>query len=455
VNHSSADLVQRAAALRGAQQMEEALEVITRAVKAKPNDPRTLFGLAQIRFETWRTAAENFAEAQRYAPGNPDLIRNHALALAAEGEDDVAIELLENVLDTNPGWTDGHKTLATLRITSGQQDRFDQSYIGAVAADPDNLALRMAWFQHHAIAQDWIKARSIIQEAQSVIGPSKSFDLATLFIASETGEGEADFTPYAQLGDPGTDLCYVRHLLRSGQWDAAEAVASRHIDLPSARIFWPYLSLCWRLLGDDRADWLDSAPLYVRTFDLDFSKAQLSQLAEVLRGLHRLKSPYPEQSVRGGTQTDRQIFFHPDPVIQDAKAKISAATQEYINALPSVDEAHPLLSHDRDGPLLFEGSWSVRLKGAGYHSSHTHVKGWISSAFYVAVPLQSEMGPDQAGWLAAGSPPKELGLTLPDQAIIEPRPARLVLFPSTSWHSTRPIQAGDRLTIAFDVKPPL
>ena len=37
---------------------------------------------------------------------------------------------------------------------------------------------------------------------------------------------------------------------------------------------------------------------------------------------------------------------------------------------------------------------------------------------------------------------------------IEPKPGRLVLFPSTMWHSTTPFTDGERLVIAFDVGVP-
>ncbi|WP_373475225.1 putative 2OG-Fe(II) oxygenase [Sphingorhabdus sp.] len=33
-------------------------------------------------------------------------------------------------------------------------------------------------------------------------------------------------------------------------------------------------------------------------------------------------------------------------------------------------------------------------------------------------------------------------------------PGRLVLFPSTMWHSTIPFAAGERLTIAFEIRRP-
>ncbi len=78
--------------------------------------------------------------------------------------------------------------------------------------------------------------------------------------------------------------------------------------------------------------------------------------------------------------------------------------------------------------------------------------GWISSAFYVALPEQA--GPEPSGWFALGTPPPELDLDLKATATVEPKPGRLVLFPSTMWHSTFPFEAGERLTIAFDVEVP-
>ena len=55
------------------------------------------------------------------------------------------------------------------------------------------------------------------------------------------------------------------------------------------------------------------------------------------------------------------------------------------------------------------------------------------------------------GWLALGEPPTSLGLDVEPYRLIEPRPGRLALFPSYTWHGTRPFTAGERLTVAFDV----
>jgi hypothetical protein len=118
------------------------------------------------------------------------------------------------------------------------------------------------------------------------------------------------------------------------------------------------------------------------------------------------------------------------------------------------DPAHPVRRHPPPARPRFAGSWSVRLCDAGFHVSHVHPQGWFSSAFYVAVPSEREAGPAPAGWLALGAPPVDLGLKLSPWRTVEPKPGRLVLFPSTLWHGTLPITGGERLTIAFDLAPP-
>ena len=433
--------------------MEAALEVIGEAAKLAPNDPRAALGLAQISFEAWRPAAELFAKARTLMPDNADALRNHALALAAEGQGDAAEALMKAALLQTPSWLDGHRVLAAQLYTNGQQDSFDRSYADAVRSDPDNAALRMGWFQQHATLKDWYRAGTILSDARKAFPDHQGLKLADLFLASESGverNNSALFGAYAELKDPGLDLAQVRHHLRGGDPVRAQAIAARHIGGAAARMFWPYLSLCWRLIDDERAGWLDGDPLYSKTFDLDFSDAELAALTDVLHSLQRMKAPYPEQSVRGGTQTDRQLFFHPDPAIQATRAKVSAALADYVAGLPEYDPSHPLLGLRRDQPVRFEGSWSVRLTGDGYHHSHTHVLGWISSALYVALPDSADCGK-----LALGAPPPELELPLQPYRHVEPKPGRLALFPSTMWHCTEPFASGERLTIAFDVKLPV
>lgn len=96
----------------------------------------------------------------------------------------------------------------------------------------------------------------------------------------------------------------------------------------------------------------------------------------------------------------------------------------------------------------------MRLRAQGYHASHSHPAGWISSALYISLPAADTMGAPPAGWLRFGSPPPELGLDLAPYSEVEPTVGKLVLFPSTLWHGTMPFADGERLSIAFDIAPP-
>src|SRR5437870_4145554 len=133
----------------------------------------------------------------------------------------------------------------------------------------------------------------------------------------------------------------------------------------------------------------------------------------------------------------------------------SAPVEGYVEQLPPIDPEHPLLRHRRDRRIRFAGSWSVRLRGGGRHANHVHPQGWISSALYVSLPERSAAEPEDSGWLTLGQPQESLGLDLPPRRRIEPVVGRLVLFPSYMWHGTVPFSHGERLTVAFDVRPPI
>jgi uncharacterized protein (TIGR02466 family) len=158
-----------------------------------------------------------------------------------------------------------------------------------------------------------------------------------------------------------------------------------------------------------------------------------------------------EQSLRGGTQADG-IFTHIDPVLVALRDAVRSAVAEHVAQLPARDENHPLLAPRRD-EIRFSGSWSVRLRSEGYHANHVHPAGWISSALYIALP--PDLGRDEAGYLTLGDPNSTtLQVPLPPFRTVEPKPGRLVLFPSYMWHGTKPFAEGERITVAFDVAVP-
>ncbi|MDE2251288.1 MAG: hypothetical protein KGL25_07770 [Gammaproteobacteria bacterium] len=443
-------------AYRGDQRMREAVQAFARAVELAPTDAKSAMALAQTRYECGLPAAQLARQALALAPGDRTAIGSCATALAGEGERQAAENLLVKSLAQQPDWLDGQKTLATLRWIGGDDREFARGYAAACRALPDHLPLRLAWFRTVAQVRDWAAATRIVVEGERIFGAQAAFAVARVFIASESGDPARAATLFAQtagLRDEVRDLAWVRYCLRTGSPERALEVALRLTDTASARLAWPYLSLIWRLTGDARAQWLDGTPPQVRIYDLGMSTTELEELAALLRGLHTARLPYLEQSVRGGTQTDRPLFYRHEPIIAALKAKFVEAVRDYVAAMPAAVPGHPLLGTPR-GQILFAGSWSVRLQRQGYHVSHTHPQGWISSAFYVALPAPDAMGRPRAGWLRLGMPPSELGLDLPAYGEIEPKSGRLVMFPSTMWHATVPFDDGERLSVAYDVRVP-
>jgi hypothetical protein len=218
---------------------------------------------------------------------------------------------------------------------------------------------------------------------------------------------------------------------------------------------WPYAATAWRLAGDPRSEWLEGAPGLVQTVDLTEALPPLTGLAEFLRSLHLASGEDLDQSVRGGTQTDGPLLSRIDPQIRRMRSAIVIAVESYVSKLPAHDGGHPLLRERRDRRIRFAGSWSVRLRSGGRHANHVHPQGWISSALYIALPPRKPTEREDAGWLTLGQPPDNLGVAAEPWREIEPREGLLALFPSWMWHGTRPFEQGERLTVAFDVRPPI
>ncbi|MBN8500550.1 MAG: hypothetical protein J0M19_05315 [Sphingomonadales bacterium] len=455
-NTDVASLRQQAFMLHGQQRLMEAAASFARGAKLHPSDPALAFGLAQTRYELGYSAAKLFAAVRQLAPDNLDVARNEALALISEGRGSQARALLESLLARRPDWLDGHKALATLNWTSGQQTGFSDHLAVACRAMPGNASLWLAWYRNLAQARQWDAALAVLDEAERHLGQTPALLVARLFVAVESADGnqaEALLAATSHIRGDVASLCRIRYALRQGDAKRAEAEALPLVATPSAMLYWPYLSLAWRLLDDERAEWLDRPEQLIVPQDSGLSLAELAELAEVLRGLHNAGAPYIEQSVRGGTQTDRSVLLRHEPVLQRAKQRMLDLVRGYVDHLPPVDPRHPLLGAPR-GDLLIEGSWSVRLQRQGYNVPHTHAMGWLSTAFYVSLPQPQQMGAPPAGHIAFGLSPAELGLPLAPYQTVKPEPGRLVIFPSTMWHGTVPFDDGERLVIAFDIRRP-
>lgn len=418
------------------------------AARLAPQDAGIAHGLARTTLEAGLGAVALFARARDLAPADPGVVLGMAAAQLAAGEGASAEAMLVTLVEQVPLWIDGHRHLAQLRALLGQPERADESLRRALAANPRAAPLWHGLFELHLAAERYWALADAVADARAVGLPQTNWHDHATIAAAETGDVPRADTLFAAATDR-LPVWHIRHLLRQHRLD--EAVMA--IDAALARgeqAAWPYALTAWRLTDDPRAAWLAS-PELVQSFDIGDMLPPLETLATALRDIHRAGGTYLDQSVRGGTQTDGPLFSRIDPAIRSTRTAIVAAIDRYVAALPPADPHHPTLGRRRDRGVRFAGSWSVRLSGGGHHANHVHPQGWISSALYVALPDL----PSEQGWLTIGEPPSALGIDQPPLRSIAPRPGQLVLFPSWLWHGTRPFADGERMTIAFDVAPPI
>ncbi len=431
-----------------------ACEAFAAAAALAPHDALIAHSRARTALEAGQSAAALFAAAAALAPQDGSVILGHAAALFHEGRAGDAIARLDTTLAANPLWIDGHRSLAALRGQMGEDPL--ASVAAALGRNPRSPELYHLAIAIALQARDLPRADAAAQAAHAALGPAAWISLNAGHIASEIGaiaEADTHFAAAGAPAEPGARWMHARHLLRAARPEAAAALLEPMLGQPGAHVLWPYLSLAWRMMRDTRAQWLESDPRLVGVYDIGLPPADLAALADHLRALHVAKAAPLDQSVRGGTQTDGNLLLRTEAPIRDIKARLAAIIARHVDQLPAAQSGHPTLVARRT-PQRIAGSWSVRLHSAGFHTDHVHPQGWFSSALYLALPeTLGRAEDDYAGWLSLGEA-RDLVPSLEPYRLVEPKPGRLVLFPSTMWHGTRPFPAGERLTIAFDIARP-
>ena len=424
------------------------------AAALAPHDPLIAHSHARTAHEAGKPAVDLFNVATRLAPNDGSALLGLAAALFHDGRPDDAIASLESILAANPLWVDGHSDLAHLRGQMG----FDPlvTVAKSLRENPASSELHHLHISLALKARDLDRAEAAVTDARKVLGNVSWLENLVGHIHSERGElavADAHFGAAGAREDISEVSLYARHLIRAGRADHAAALIQPLVAQDREHLLWPYLSLAWRMLDDPRSQWLDGDQTLVGTYDISKAIGDMDTLAEELRSLHIAKEAPLDQSVRGGTQTDGNLLLRDSPAIQRLRTALLGAVDKHIRQLSKPDAGHPTLI-DRRKPRRIAGSWSVRLADAGFHTDHVHSEGWLSSAFYIALPQQDDAGRErEEGWLTLGTS-RELVPPLAPLQSIEPKIGRLVLFPSTMWHGTRPFPSGERMTVAFDIARP-
>jgi len=246
-----------------------------------------------------------------------------------------------------------------------------------------------------------------------------------------------------------------------GVGDAAAAIAECAILLmatPDDQYLIAMQTTALRLLKDSRYEEMCDYDKMVLSTSLETPAGwpDLSSfLTELTSRLNALHNPHGHrllyQSLRQGTETTQDLSRSQDPVIQALFNVFAAPIARYREHIGQGEDA---LRRRNRGASRYNGSWSVRLHSAGYHTSHVHPRGWLSSACYIQLPDSMRAGHTGEGSLSFGAPGMITTPSLPAELSVRPEIGLLVLFPSYFWHGTLPFQSEQpRLTVAFDVVP--
>ncbi|WP_265569299.1 2OG-Fe(II) oxygenase family protein [Sphingomicrobium lutaoense] len=385
----------------------------------------------------------------------PDgMILQYAGALEAEGRQDEAIALLSDLLEDYPDWIAGQQCLAQLQWTLRHDDPAS-GFAKAVKARPDHELLHAAWLGTLKSMEDHARLAELLPQIEAAFPSSQLIRMVAAEAYSEMGQtdmADTRFTDLRSVADPSFDAARMRHEMRAGRPCEAARIGAGAVASHGAPECWAWLGAALRALSDPQADWFyrGDALFSIQTIALD--EPQRASLAKLLRSIHRGSGPPFGQSPRGGTQTLGPLLKRRDKPIIALRRALKKAVRSYVDALPPVEPRHPFLARPREA-FRFEGAWSIRLLPEGHHVAHIHSHGWISSALYVDLPEGMGDDPDRKGWLDIGVPPINPEGRIEPLGSIAPAPLKLALFPSIFWHGTRPFDAGERLTVAFDVVP--
>jgi uncharacterized protein (TIGR02466 family) len=448
----------------GLRRKREAARALQRAVEIKPKYAAARYNLAAVLADLEQSEQSlqeaDAALSQGAKPRGVSLVKVRAFIQLDRFEE--AERHLQDLLRTDANDVEAHELLLQLRQLRGDEEPLSTLRAAARApAAPTRLRLAFANAARRSGAT--AEAEASLRELIGAFGPDPTLLSSLATVLQESGRTrealDAARASIARLpDDPVVAENFVVAALCAGVTDEPLPVVEKfRARKPRDQRWIAYRIDIARLRAEEEfASWFDPARV-VSVIDLPpppgyaTTEEFHSALIPALHARHRQHNHPLDQSLRHGTQTSRNLLVNPGP-------EISALLQSFQQAIANLqarlgrDAAHPLEARNLS-PAEILGCWSVKLRRQGFHVNHIHPEGWLSSAYYASVPDEVDDSTRRSGWLKFGEPRfavPQLGPFLE----VQPRPGRLVLFPSYLWHGTNPLR-GDapRMSVAFDAAP--
>lgn len=455
-----------ATALRELGDEQGAVAAARRAVMLDPKSPiaRHNLGRALAAAGDLKGAETAYRAALALSPGAPASRAGLFHVLRGQGRDDAASQSLRVAIARDPGDIEAHRDLGAILWESGRGEEALAGYAAALLERPGDALLRTAYAEELTRRGLLAEARREVEQALAARpGLPQALD-AMARLATRAGDFEqaASLGRQALAGAPASGVLAVNlsdALLRLGrEGEAIDLLRPRLAAAPADQAALSRLVLALRQAGDSAyRDYVDldrmTAAIEVPPPEGHDRESFNRALADHLRGIHTAKVQPLEQTLEKGTQTFGNLFaIDRAPLVQALRAQIAKAVQGFLEGLPE-DSGHPFFGRKLQG-TRFAGSWSVRLHRQGFHTNHMHPEGWVSSAYYVAVPGEAADDTAKRGWFKFGESNLALGPADVPERFVRPEPGRLVLFPSYFWHGTVPfVEGSERMTVAFDAVP--
>ncbi|MCI4644913.1 MAG: putative 2OG-Fe(II) oxygenase [Hyphomonadaceae bacterium] len=439
----------------------------------------------------WAGSARVLAPVVKGEPGNLAAAYYYGMALLEAGDPASARVQFDRLIRAGKHLAEAHYMMGRTQGELGETETARRHFESAHQLKPTPATLRsvanLAWmssdfdrFHHvlsHAPAPLAVSAYGLLVEAEELdaassawtrLGAMQRTGVEAQFHRSQhmqkAGDGPASLAAakIAFAGAPGVptivDALAVAELMCGNGQGALAAIAGIRQAQPDNQHWIAHEATALRILGDPRYAHLVDMDAHVRAHALpvpegyDTIEAFNRDFVAALDA-ERSFSHHPiDQSLRIGVQTSQSLLQMNHPAVRAYIKALDGPIREYMREIGSAPD-HPLTRRNT-GNYRITGCWSVRLKPGGYHVSHVHPQGWISSAYYAEVPQETLSGKGRGGWIKFGEPPFVTQPKLEPEKWVQPRAGLLVLFPSYLWHGTQPIGEGaERVTAPFDAVP--
>jgi tetratricopeptide (TPR) repeat protein len=392
------------------------------------------------------------------------LCLTYARSLLADGVNERAETALRDCLRLDPRLTEAHNSLAQLIwLRTGDL---------ALATEPLDEALRRFGADEslQATKAAILQGAGDARAAYECLAAKAERPEAPPQLLVRVGVSALDFDPAKALSLAQRalrvmpDNSAARSLLAAALLGVGDPAAALHEcealqpQAPDDQYLIALQTTALRVLGDERYAELCNYPKLIVPLTIEPPSPWpdlASFLADLTVSLNRLHDPDGHallfQSLRHGTETTQDLTRSTDAAVRGLFQAFAAPISRYLEHIGNGTDP---LRRRNNGRWRFNGSWSVRLRDRGFHTSHVHPRGWISSAFYVGLPDIMTEGRTDEGVLSFGKPSILTTPPLEPEYSVRPTPGMLVLFPSYFWHGTIPFQSPQpRLTVAFDAVP--